>query len=88
MPDVHPQFPHVDAAQLVAEDVNGTASRVGGCSEQAQKRALARAVRAEEDPVLSGFDRNVDVFQQVSAVADEIHVFGRQNCAGGVLHEN
>ena len=27
-------------------------------------------------------------FQQVSAVADEIHVFGRQNCAGGVLHEN
>jgi hypothetical protein len=61
---------------------------VGGCSEKAQEGALACTVRAEEYPVLPGFDRNVDVFQQVSAVADEIHVFGRQNGAVGVLHEN
>ena len=74
-----PQLADLDPAQLVAEDVDRAASRVGLGAAQAHERALARPVGTDERPPLARPDCEVDAGENLLRLADKVDVAKAQH---------
>ncbi|GFH76771.1 hypothetical protein Sgou_14410 [Streptomyces gougerotii] len=61
--DAGPQFPDVDAAEAVAEDLDRARGGEGGRAHEAQDAGLPGTVGAEQRPVLAGPDGPVDAVE-------------------------
>ncbi|GFH74469.1 hypothetical protein Sdia_52370 [Streptomyces diastaticus subsp. diastaticus] len=61
--DAGPQFPDVDAAEAVAEDLDRARGGEGGRAHEAQDAGLPGTVGAEQRPVLAGPDGSVDAVE-------------------------
>ncbi len=71
----------LDAAELSPEDGDGAAGRVPERAAQRQERRLAGSVRADQRPVLTDSDAQVDVLEQVSPGSGDPDVVQLQNDA-------
>ena len=62
------QGAHVDPAEPVAEHVDGSTGGESARAQHRHQRRLARAVRAEQCPVLAGQYPHADVVEQQAAL--------------------
>jgi hypothetical protein len=86
MSDMRAQFAHVDPAQSVAEDIDRSVSRVPERAEDMQECRFSCPVGAEECPVLTGVNREIDVPQQISPTPHHVDSSSVQNRGhGGVV---
>lgn len=79
------QFVYVHPAEPVPEDLGLSAGRMPVGAEDAEQRALAGAVGAEQGPVLAGPDGHRDLVEQESLVTDQVHALDAQH--GGIAGE-
>src|SRR6476469_10382912 len=64
----------VDATHLLAQDAHRSRRREGDGGAEAEQRALTRAVRPEQRPVLALLHRQRDAVDDLLAVAAKRHV--------------